>query len=151
MKTVFFAWICALFFSPLWVEAGRVSGDMEFGIGTSGVFGTDDVPELMLLSPVGETVDLTGEETLEFKWSPFEGRVYKRQGYDFRLYKGRRTYAQDEIYKEQVGPNVYHAVLKADMFEDGEVYTWTLRQLYFDNKSDAAYNSFKVVKEGERE
>ncbi|MDD5138395.1 MAG: hypothetical protein PHG72_06205, partial [Candidatus Omnitrophica bacterium] len=71
--------------------------------------------------------------------------------YDFRLYKGRRTYAQDEIYQEQVGPNVYHVVLKADMFEDGEVYTWTLRQLYFDNKSDAAYNSFKVVKKEEKE
>lgn len=149
MRIGFFVLIGMLVFLPLGVEAGKVSGDVEFGIGTGGVFGMDDVPEPTLLSPVGETVDLTGKETLEFRWSPFEGRINKRQGYDFRLYKGRRTYAQDEVYKEQVGPDVYHVVLKADMFEDGQVYTWTLRQVYFDNKSDAAYNSFMVVKKGE--
>jgi hypothetical protein len=140
--------ISMLLFLPFGVEAGKVSGEVEFGTGTVG-YDEADVPVPMLLSPVGNTVDLTGEETLEFKWSPFEGRMYRRQGYDFRLYKGRQTYASDEIYKEQVGPDAYHVVLKADMFEDGQVYTWTLRQLYFDNKSDAAYNSFKVVKKKE--
>ncbi len=145
-------WICIavglMLLRPSGVEAGRVSGDVEVGIGTRSIFGVEDVPVPTLLSPAGETVDLTGKDTLEFRWSPFEGRMYKRQGYDFRLYKGRQTYAGSQIYKEQVGPDAYHVVLKADMFEDGQVYTWTLRQLYFDNKSDAAYNSFKVVKKG---
>jgi hypothetical protein len=149
MRRGFFVLLVMLVFLPSGIEAGKVSGDVEFGIGTGGVFGMDDVPEPTLLSPIGETVDLTGKEILEFRWSPFEGRINKRQGYDFRLYKGRRTYAQDEVYKEQVGPDAYHVVLRADMFEDGQVYTWTLRQLYFDNKSDAAYNSFMVVKKGE--
>ena len=126
-------------------EAGRMSGSIGFGIGTGG-FGTASVPEPTLLSPVGETVDLTGKETLTFKWSPFEGRIYKRQGYDFRLYKGYQTYAQNEIHKMRTGPNTYAIILEASLFEDGEVYTWTLRQAYFDNKSDAAYNAFQVIK-----
>ncbi len=149
MKIWIYIAVGLLLLRPSGVEAGKVSGTVEFGVGTVG-YDEADVPVPTLLSPAGGTVDLTGKETLEFKWSPFEGRMYRRQGYDFRLYKGRQTYASDEIYKEQVGPDDYHVVLKAEMFEDGQVYTWTLRQLYFDNKSDAAYNSFRVVKKGEK-
>ena len=37
--------------------------------------------------------------------------------------------------------------LKADLFEDGQVYTWTLRQAYANLPvSDTAYQSFKVIK-----
>jgi hypothetical protein len=126
--------------------AGKMSGRIDGAILAMNVEDTDAVPEPRLLSPIGETVDLTGKDTLEFKWSPFEGVLFKRRFYDFRLYKGRLTYAKDEIYKKRVSPNEYAVVLKADMFDDGQVYTWTLRQVYDEDKSEAAYNAFKVIK-----
>ena len=46
------------------------------------------VPEVSLVSPVTDTVDLTGKDNLDFEWSPHEGDRTKREYYDFRLYKG---------------------------------------------------------------
>ncbi len=107
----------------------------------------DLAPEPWLLSPISETVDLTAQTTLIFKWRPDPGPLLLRKRYDFRLYKGYQTYESTQILKKAVEPNVYSVVLDASLFEDGQVYTWTLRQVYCDiRKSDAAYNSFIVVK-----
>jgi hypothetical protein len=50
--------------------------------------------------------------------------------------------------RKRLPANVYSFSVSADVFQDGEVYTWTLRQAYSDNtfKSDAAYDAFKVIK-----
>lgn len=110
----------------------------------------DLAPEPWLLSPISETVDLTGKDTLTFKWRPDPGPLLLRKYYDFRLYKGYQTFESTQILKKQVDPNTYSIVLDAGLFEDGQVYTWTLRQVYCDiRKSDAAYNSFKVIKNNE--
>lgn len=107
----------------------------------------DLAPEPWLLEPVLEAVDLTGKDTLAFKWRPDPGPLLYRKCYDFRLYKGYQTYESTQILKKRVDPNVYSVVLDASLFEDGQVYTWTLRQVYCDiRKSDAAYNSFTVIK-----
>jgi hypothetical protein len=103
-------------------------------------------PMPRLISPVGETVDLTGKNTLEFVWSPFEGSIAYRHYFDFRLYKGYQTYESTLIFKEQVPRNKYGIVLDAGIFEDGQIYTWTLRGDYVSGKSQRAYNSFKVIK-----
>ncbi|MFH1691974.1 MAG: hypothetical protein ABIC68_05355 [Candidatus Omnitrophota bacterium] len=107
----------------------------------------DLAPEPWLLEPVLETADLTGKEALTFKWRPDPAPLLYRKYYDFRLYKGYQTYESTLILKKRVDPNVYSIVLDASLFEDGQVYTWTLRQVYCDiRKSDAAYNSFEVIK-----
>ena len=106
----------------------------------------DLAPEPELLSPTGEVVDLAGKQTLEFKWSPFIGRMWERQYYDFRLYKGREMVEATQIMVKQVPKDQYSVTVDAGVFEDGQVYTWGLKQVYMDRKSEQAYSSFKVEK-----
>lgn|GEM_PF-396411 len=106
----------------------------------------DLAPEPELLSPTGEVVNLADKKTLEFKWSPFIGRMWERQYYDFRLYKGRQTTEANQLIVKQIPKDQYSFTVDAGIFQDGEVYTWGLRQVYMDRKSEQAYSSFKVEK-----
>jgi len=106
----------------------------------------DLAPEPELLSPIEEVVNLAGKQTLEFRWSPFIGRMWERQYYDFRLYKGREMIEANQLIVKQVPKDQYSFTVDAGVFEDGQVYTWGLRQVYMDRKSEQAYYSFKVEK-----
>ncbi len=125
-------------------EAGVVSGSMEFSYGQKGVFFA--TPEPRLIRPVSETLDLTGKDTVEFRWSPFEGKIHERRFYEFCLYKGREQVAKNIIVKKKIAADVYSLTLSTDIFEDGQVYTWALRQAFFTQKSDWAYSAFVVIK-----
>ena len=120
----------------------------EAGIPAQAVEVLDDLaPEPRLLAPIKEEVDLTGKDSLEFKWSPFEGQMWERRFYDFRLYKGYQLITSAEMYVQRVDPKKYSVVLAASLFEDGQIYTWAVRQVYYDlRKSDAVSVSFKVIK-----
>ena len=89
---------------------------------------------------------MTGRDTVEFRWSPFEGKIFKRRFYEFRIYKGREQLAKNIIFKQKIAANVSSIALKTDIFEDGQVYTWAVRQAYYDQKSDWAYSAFVVIK-----
>ncbi len=104
------------------------------------------IPEPYLLSPTKENIDLTGKKELEFKWDPHEQGLGFRQYYDFRLYKGRNEYADSLIFKKQVPPDEYQIKVPSEIFKDGQVYTWALRQVYDQGKSPRSYYSFKVFK-----
>ncbi|MFA5038678.1 MAG: hypothetical protein WC732_03250 [Candidatus Omnitrophota bacterium] len=106
----------------------------------------DLAPEPQLLEPRGEVVDLSGKDTLEFKWSPFIGRLWERQYYDFRLYKGRDRLEGSQILVSKVAKNQYSISVDASLFEDGEAYAWGVAQVYMDRKSEQAYSTFEVVK-----
>lgn len=106
----------------------------------------DFVPQPVLLSPASDGVDLAGKDSLEFKWSPHEGDSVRRDYYDFRLYKGYNFLESALLLKQKVPSDIYVVRLRADMFEDGQVYTWSLRQVYTDsNKSHRSFQSFRVT------
>lgn len=108
--------------------------------------GDDFTPEPVLLSPTTEEVDLTGKAELEFKWSPHEARRGFRRYYDFRLYKGYDMLERTLIMKKEVDPRADRISIKADTFADGEVYTWSMRQVYDGmQKSRRSTASFKVI------
>lgn len=137
MKTsiIFFCIIC------LWapIAMPRMMG--------RGMTGSEEVPEPVLLSPTTESVDITGKDSLEFKWSPHEGTRSFRRFYDFRLYEGSNLVESALIYKEQIPPEQYAKSLPSNTFENGKVYTWTLRQVYDEGrKSLRSHNAFKVTK-----
>jgi hypothetical protein len=105
------------------------------------------VPKPQLLSPRSGEVDLTGQDFLEFKWSPHEGNLTSRDYYDFRLYKGYDFLESALIFKQKVPPDIYVVRLRADMFTTGQVYTWSVRQVYTNgNKSHRSFQSFRVIK-----
>lgn len=105
------------------------------------------IPAPYLLSPIGGEVDLSDKDTLEFKWSPHEGASGFREYYDFRLYKGYSTVESTRILKQEVPSDNYQINLQSSLFEDGQIYTWTLRQVYSaGRKSDPSHASFRIKK-----
>jgi len=105
------------------------------------------VPEPRLISPTSEQVDLTGKPSLLFEWSPFEGDITRRDFYDFRIYKGYNRVEANLMFKDKVFKSSYKIDLNANRFENGQVYTWSVRQVYMNgSKSRKATSSFKVVK-----
>lgn len=107
----------------------------------------DFIPQPRLTWPIKEEINLTGKDSLEFKWSPHEGRASGREYFDFRLYKGYNMLESTLVLKERVSPYSYSFSVKSDFFEDGQIYTWSLRQVYSGvGKSDRSFSSFKVIK-----
>jgi len=117
------------------------------GFGGRAERGRAHVPQPVLISPVLADVDITGQDSLEFKWSPHEGDIMLRRCYDFKLYKGREMLDGALILKKQVSPRDSSIKVESSLFQDGEVYTWSLRQIYeTSDKSNRSYNSFKIKK-----
>jgi len=98
-----------------------------------------------LLHPTTEDIDLTGKDSLQFRWIKTPGVfVYYTQ---FRLYKTANNFGSDLIYKENVQPGNYPLKIPSTYFEAGQVYSWTLRIVLTDgNRTEIAYSTFKVIK-----
>jgi hypothetical protein len=104
-------------------------------------------PSPRLVSPSSDKVQLTGKSDMEFVWSPHEGDRLQRRYYDFRLYKGYDMLEATLIFKERVSAGKHQLAVKTDLFKNGEVYTWSLRQVYRDSsKSRRSIRSFRVLK-----
>jgi len=107
------------------------------------------VPEVRLVSPVTDTVDLTGKDNLDFEWSPHEGDRTKREYYDFRLYKGYQMLESTLILKKRLYKDEDFLSIPSATFETGNVYTWSMRQVYMGTqKSLRSHSSFKVIRKG---
>ena len=114
-----------------------------FAFGMSRTFDGPPMPDLV--RPYGEKVDLSGKDSLEFKWSINDSMNIRYC--EFRLYKGREMYEDNLIYKQQVFSPDHMLQLKADLFEDGQAYSWFVFEVGLDGKkSDKAYSAFKVIK-----
>jgi len=103
-------------------------------------------PEPEFLYPMGDSVDLTGKDALEFKWIVRDPVTASYT--DFRIYKTYQDYAANLIMKVEApaGPRSSYSV-KADTFQNGEVYTCVIRVVTNGGKkSNPVYASFKVKK-----
>ena len=116
-----------------------------FEIGKGIVGALNNLPEPRLIFPITETVVLTGKTDLEFKWGGEYAVTVDH--YDFRLYKGYNTVEANLLLKEQISSQLNTIKINIDKFEDGQVYTWALKQVSLGGeKSDASFDSFKVIK-----
>lgn len=99
----------------------------------------------MLFSPVTEDIDLNGKVTLEFKWWRVELPWTDR--FIFKLYKGYNTTASNLILKQEYSWTEYPIKIPASQFEENQVYTWVLVQVFNGGrKSDKSFSSFKIIK-----
>lgn len=120
-------------------------GDCGIIIGRDGT--ADYAPQVRLIAPYGETVDLTGKDSLLFRWSWIEGNRMERDYYDFRIYRGYDMLESTLIYAAHVAPDADRVSISAGLFRDGEVYTWSVRQRYRGlARSRRSYASFRVIK-----
>lgn len=101
-------------------------------------------PEPRLKYPVSDTVILPVNRPLEFRWwNDFE----QTRGYIFKLYKGYNMFAANLILREELPPDASSIEIKPELFDDGQVYTWSLARISFSgSKSDKSFNSFKVIR-----
>ena len=119
--------------------------DASMLIGRAG--SPDYAPEVRLISPVGETVDLTGKDSLVLHWSWIEGDRMQRRYYDVRVYRGYDMVESTRIARILADPAADRVELDADLFQDGQVYTWSVRQRYYGMaRSYRTYASFQVIK-----
>ena len=101
-------------------------------------------PRLIAPMPHDEVLDLSGKESATFEWS-MEGDVTQREYYDFRIYKGLDAVASALVYKQRLAS--YKISVKSDLFQNGQRYTWAVRQVYKNGaKSRRDFSSFLVKK-----
>ncbi len=103
----------------------------------------DSIEAPTLLYPVTEDIDLSGKDSLEFRWIKTPGLfVYYTE---FRLYKSANNFASDLVYKGNIQPGNYPFKIPATYFEAGQVYSWTLRIVLTNgNRTEKAYSTFKI-------
>ena len=105
----------------------------------------DSIPGPDLLSPTTDDIDLGGKDYLEFRWRKFG--LVQTDYYDFRLYKGYNTTADNLISKQKFSTDIYPIKIQSSIFEVDQVYTWVLVQVFLSGqKSDRSFSSFKIIK-----
>jgi len=116
---------------------------IAFDLGTKNFF--DNPPPARLMYPAGETADFSGKNALEFQWS--DDCPTETEGYEFKLYNGYGMNESNLLYKENLSSSADSVKIAGDKFEDGQVYTWSIKRIANGGrKSDPAYNSFRVKK-----
>jgi len=125
--------ICGLIAAPQ-AQAG--------GLSRGGVFYYPAPPRLVY--PIYDEVDLKCKESLEFKWI---NNVFGVRYFEFKLYKGYAMLESTLLLKKVLDYSSDSLKLDSSMFENGQVYTWSLKQIdTAGRKSDRSFNSFKINK-----
>ena len=91
-----------------------------------------------------ENADLRGKTELLFRWDSAGDRSIISD-YQFKLYKGTQTVEPGLIKAETIPASKDRIALPADLFENGQTYTWQIRGTG-SGKTRPAYTNFKVEK-----
>ncbi|MFA5005243.1 MAG: hypothetical protein WC561_03835 [Candidatus Omnitrophota bacterium] len=137
MRRIALALIVFLFCLSGLCQAGTVSF-------TYGINAADDPIPPRLRYPINEIAILPPGEPLEFTWwnDLVDTRVFI-----LKIYKGYNMYADNLIVREELSHNASTYNADSALFNDGQVYTWSLvRVTSAGYKSDRSFNSFKVVR-----
>lgn len=98
----------------------------------------------VLISPTTDNIDLTGKESLEFKWD--RTALVDTRVFEFRLYKGYEQTQENLIFKQDVPTDTYPIRVTASYFKAGQAYTWSLTQVLITGaKSDKSVSTFEVI------
>lgn len=113
----------------------------EFGFSPARSF--DKPSEPHLVSPIYDATVITGD-TLLFKWWHTNIGIDR---YEFNLYKGADMFSDNLILKKILPFSQSSIKLDASLFENGQVYTWSLRQITNGGlKSDRSFITFAAIK-----
>jgi hypothetical protein len=105
------------------------------------------VSDPKLIYPSNEEVDLSGKDSFEFHWALYSTNLVSRDYIEFRLYEGEKTGEDNLILEKQLSPDTYSMKVNPRLFEEGKIYTWSIRQFFLRGQgSGASAASFKVIK-----
>ena len=86
----------------------------------------ESVPRVRYIEPKNDhTVDLTGKKSLVFKWKSSPTPSGGRRAYRFTVYKG---FGYERVISENLDHKIYSREVPAELFEDGKLYTWQVKQ-----------------------
>jgi hypothetical protein len=120
-------------------------GTQAQGMVSGNALRTGHVPRPRLLKPTADVVRLA-DGPLIFMWSPHEGLGRARKSYDFRIYNGYEMIEDTLIFKEKVPGNRHVLEVSPGLFQEGKVYTWSLRTVYKGvGKSSRSSSSFTII------
>jgi len=85
-----------------------------------------NTPKVRYIEPKSEAVvDLTGKESLVFKWKSTPIPAGGRMAYKFNVYE---EYGYEVVVDEKLYPKVFSIEVPVDKFENGMTYTWQVKQ-----------------------
>jgi hypothetical protein len=117
------------------------AGTVGFTLGNGSY---NNPPEPRLRYPIYDSVTISGDQPLEFQWW---NDWTDTRGFILKIYKGYNMYADNLLLKEELPVGATSTKVQANLFEEGKVYTWSLVRIAISGyKSEASFNSFKVVK-----
>ena len=98
-----------------------------------------------LIYPAGEEAVLDQkQDQLEFKWLNTYNDI---RYFIFKIYKGYETTARTLIEEQKPGAHADSLRINTDIFENGQVYTWTLTPVAINgDKGNKSFNAFKFVR-----
>jgi hypothetical protein len=114
-----------------------------FGHGIGGLFVT---PRVAYIEPRNQSVvDLTGKDSLKFRWNNVPIPAGGVECYRFKLYKG---YDYDIILSRRLDRGIFEIDVPSSVFEDKATYTWRVQQRDANSMSWSRYDtwSFTIIK-----
>jgi len=103
-------------------------------------------PRVEYLKPDNDSVvDLTGRDKLVFSWREVPIPAGGREAYRFTLFKG---FTYKVVVSRDIDGRTFSVEVPAEKFEDGETYTWRVKQRDARTLVWSLYDtwSFKVIK-----
>ena len=139
--------LCSLFiitstiFMPVVVFSKEVGGESRLEAILS------SVARPRLIYPDNKVVDLSGEKTLKFQWGLTTATLVALDYIEFYLYQGEVINEKNLVFGKRLANNEYSIEINSTLFEDGQFYTWGIRQFFLrGEKSNESFNLFKVFK-----
>ena len=130
--------IFLVLYSGVYCQAGA-----ENFIGYGAAYNLPAAPRLR--NPIYDKVKIKDGQPLEFSWWSVPGNT---RGFILRIYRGYNMYADSLILKKDLPADALSFSAPADLFKEGQVYTWSLIRISLEGyKSDKSFNSFKVMKD----
>jgi len=100
-----------------------------------------------LIYPNDEEIYLKGKNFLRFQWGLSKKNFIGLNFIEFCIYKGKDILEKNLIFKKRLSPEEYTLEISSDLFKNGQLYTWGIRQYYLRaEKSNERYSFFKVYK-----
>jgi len=101
-------------------------------------------PRVRKIRPKDDSQVIIEDKGVEFKWSLVPMPAGGRRTFRFKLFKG---FGYGSIVKEELAQDITSITVQAEVFEDGQLYSWEIAQRGSEGWSKSQRWSFTAIKE----
>ena len=97
--------------------------------------------------PGDKEVYLAGKKSLKFQWALAKTTLVALDYIEFYLYKGEVLTEENLVFVKRLTNKTYSIEVDSSLFEDGQFYTWGIRQFFLrGEESNESFVLFMVSK-----